>query len=198
MAPIPRRDRDEDRPFHIVALENRVDKDSIARRAADLVRDGDVIIIDIGTTASRLAHYLVGRSITVITTSLPVLDILRQDRATEVIITGGQLRRSYQSLVGVITEDVLAKVRADLAFLGTSGVDGSRVLDTSYVEVGVKRTMMAASARSILLADHTKFPGRGTLEVCPLSSFDAVVTDVDIPPAVLEGLRDHDVEVLLP
>ena len=75
---------------------------------------------------------------------------------------GGVLRRPYQSLVGVLTQDALGQVRADRAFLGASGVraDG-QVLDTTAVEVPVKRALIAAADQVVLLADRHKLPGHG-------------------------------------
>lgn len=108
------------------------------------------------------------------------------------------LRRSYHSLVGVIAEDVLSKVSADLAFLGTSGVNArGQVLDTSLVEVPVKRAMLRAAGRRVLLADHDKFPGAGALEVTGVDGFDAVVTDRRTGQEALEMLADKQVEAVI-
>ncbi|MGK2310341.1 DeoR/GlpR family DNA-binding transcription regulator [Cutibacterium sp. V947] len=197
MAAHDRSDSDENNPFQVVLSHNRPSKDAIARRAAELVKDGDSVIIDIGTTTCRLAHYLVGRPLTVFTSSLPVLDEFRHDSTTEVIVIGGKLRRSYQSLVGVITEDVLARISANWAFLGTSGVSRGRVLDTSYVEVGIKRSILTHADRTVLLADHDKFPGSGNLEVAPVGDFSVLVTDSATPDGVINEIREADVEVLL-
>src|SRR6478672_1261834 len=82
-----------------VADDAAADKQAIARRAAELVRDGDTILLDIGTTTGALAHELKGRSITVITPSLAVLDALRGDAAVDIVLLGGSLRRAYHSLV---------------------------------------------------------------------------------------------------
>lgn len=191
-------DADEATPFVEVAEHNRLAKEAIARRAVSMVADGDVVIIDIGTTTRLLARHLRGRAVTVVTTSLTVLDELRPDPATEVILVGGVLRRAYHSLVGVIAEDVLSKLSADLAFLGTSGVNArGQVLDTSLVEVPVKRAMLRAAGRHVLLADHDKFPGAGALEVTGVEGFDAVVTDHQTGQEALDMLADRQVEVVV-
>lgn len=187
-------DEDASRPFAQVATCDADDKDAVAERAAGLVSDGDVLLLDIGTTVARLAHRLRGRPVTVMTSSLAVLDVLRDDPAVELVLLGGVVRQSYLSLVGLLTETALGQVRANLAFLGTSGVhpDGD-VLDTTQVEVPVKRAMMAAAERTALLADRHKFPGTGALKVCHLSDLDVVVTNRGAD----EGMLAHDgVEVL--
>ena len=188
---------DEPVPFARVVTHELRSKQAIARRAAQLVSDGDVVILDIGTTTLALARGLSGRRITVVTSSLAVLDELRQDPEVELILLGGAVRRQYHSLVGVLTEDALRQVRADITFLGTSGVsaDGS-VLDTTLVEVPIKRAMLRSGARTALLADHSKLPGSGTLRVCGLDEIDVLVTDTRTAPEALAICTELDTEVV--
>jgi DeoR/GlpR family transcriptional regulator of sugar metabolism len=88
-------------------------------------------------------------------------------------------------------------VHADVLFLGTSGVrrDGS-VLDTTAVEVPVKRAMLAAAERTVLVADAGKFPGRGIARVCGADALAAVVTDESADPETLARLSACGVEVV--
>ena len=153
---------DKDDPFTDVATMRVGEKDAVARargRAGQGRRDDR---LDIGTTAHRLARRLRGRNLTVVTSNMAVYEELADDAEIELVLLGGMLRREYRSLVGFLTEDNLRQVHADHLFLGTSGVrpDG-RVMDTTVVEVPVKRAMIAASDRVILLADSAKFPGTG-------------------------------------
>ena len=90
------------------------------------MRDGEVLLLDIGTTTMMLARHLRGRPVTVMTASLAVVDVLRDDEQVELWCSAAALRRPYLSLVGVLTEDALAQVRADRAFLGASGVRAGR------------------------------------------------------------------------
>ncbi len=190
-------DADLQRPFATVAADETSDKRAIARLAATVVSDGDVVLLDVGTTTQLLAKELRGRRITVMTTSLAVLDVLRDDPAVELILMGGWVRRAYHSLVGVLTEDALRQVHADLAFLGASGIrrDGE-VLDTTLVEVPVKRALIEASDRSVLLADSHKFPGTGKLKVCGVADLDVLVTNSGADPETLRLCADSGVEVL--
>lgn len=188
---------DEPVPFERVATHELRHKHAIARRAARLVSDGDVVLLDIGTTTMLLARELRGRRITVLTSSLAVLDELRHDRTVELVLLGGTVRRAYHSLVGVLTEDALRQVRAATAFLGTSGIttDGD-VLDTTLVEVPVKRAMMRSADRVVLLADHSKLPGHGTLRVCGADGIHTLVTDDRADPQVLAALAERGTEVI--
>jgi DeoR/GlpR family transcriptional regulator of sugar metabolism len=100
-------------------------------------------------------------------------------------------------MVGFLTEEALTQVNADLLFLGTSGVraDGS-VMDTTTIEVPVKRAMLRAADRTVLVADRSKFPGTGLARVCGPESLHTVVTDADADPATLKAFRDAGVEVI--
>ncbi|WP_073457500.1 DeoR/GlpR family DNA-binding transcription regulator [Pseudonocardia thermophila] len=153
-------------------------KERIARCAAELVQDGDVVLIDIGTTTARLAARLRDRRVTVITSSLAVVDVLRDADDVDLLVLGGVLRRNHLSFVGSLTEQALREVRARWLFLGASGVrpDGT-VMDTTLVEVPVKQTMIAAAERTALLADRGKFPGTGVSPVCGPDAVDVLVTD---------------------
>lgn len=197
-APLPPVDLELDRPYDEVADDAAVEKRAIARRAAHLVHDGDTVLLDIGTTTGALARELRGRQVTVITPSLAVLDELRDDPTTEVVVLGGLLRRRYHSLVGVLTEEALRQVHATTVFLGTSGVDANGwVLDTTSVEVPTKRGLIQAAARVVLLADHSKFPGQGSIRVCGLDSVSVLVTTDLTDHRVLETARARGTEVLL-
>src|SRR3954454_14269053 len=187
-----------DRPYEEVADDAAAEKLAIARRAAELVRDGDTVLLDIGTTTGALARELKGRSITVITPSLAVLDALRGERTIDIVLLGGSLRRAYHSLVGPLTEEALRRVRASTVFLGTSGVDSDGwVLDTTSVEVPTKRLLLEAAPRVVLLADHTKFPGQGTIRVCDFRSVSALITTAEADASTLELARSKGTDVLL-
>lgn len=187
------------RPFADVAGTASAAKRRVAVRAAACIQDGDVIALDIGTTVAALCPLLEHRSLTVVTASLAVVNALADAPDVDVVVLGGLLRPNYRSLVGTLTESALRQVRVDRAFLGTSGIraDGT-VLDSTPSEVGIKRGLLGIASRAYLLADHTKLPGTGFLEVAPLTAFTALVTDR--PPATdaLDLPEDSALEVLLP
>jgi DeoR/GlpR family transcriptional regulator of sugar metabolism len=188
---------DADEPFAEVATVRVHEKDAIAARCVELIKDGDTILLDIGTTAHRLARTLHGRALTVVTSNLAVYEELAEDSDIQLILLGGVVRRSYRSLVGFLTEDALRQVQADRLFLSTSGVrrDG-QVMDTTVVEVSIKRAMIAAANQVILLADATKFPGTGVGRVCGPEALTMVVTNPGADPDTCRAMRDAGVEVV--
>lgn len=171
-------------------------KRAIAKRAAALVKDGDFIALDSGTTVAAMCEYLFDRDITVASASLPVVAALEKSPSVDLIVIGGILRPSYRSLVGQLGVATIQQLRFDKAFLGTSGVanDGA-VLDSSPSEVPMKQAILASSRESFLLADSEKFPGLGLQRVCDVSTFSALITDER--PQEIALPSDSTLEVLV-
>jgi DeoR/GlpR family transcriptional regulator of sugar metabolism len=185
--------------FEVVAGQEHAEKRAIARVAAGLVRNRDVVALDVGTTAVAMCPYLRDRDITVVTSSLAVVRQLADARAVDLVVVGGLLRPNYQSMVGVLTEMCLRQLRVDLAFLGAAGIrpDGA-VLDSTPSEVPVKRATLDIATRCWLLADHNKFPGSGFLEIAPISAFTGLITDRHPTGDQLVLPPDSTLEVLTP
>jgi DeoR/GlpR family transcriptional regulator of sugar metabolism len=187
-----------ERPFAEIAVERFEQKDAIGALAASSIDEGQTVLLDVGTTTLQLARHLRGRSLTVITSNLAVYEELLPEELIELVLLGGVVRRNYRSLVGVVAEDALRQLRADVAFLGASGIeDDFSVVDTTMVEVPIKRAMMAAAARSVLLVDSEKFKMRGVVRVCHAQDLDAIVTDSGVATETRSELERSGVEVLV-
>jgi DeoR/GlpR family transcriptional regulator of sugar metabolism len=114
------------------------------------------------------------------------------------ILPGGVVRRDYRSLVGVIAEDSLSQLSADMAFIGTSGVDAEgSVWDTTMVEVPIKRAMMAAVDRVVLVADRQKFSMGGVVRVCGAADIDQIVTEDELPATTQIAVNEAGIEVTI-
>lgn len=185
-------------PFEQIAVERFEAKDRIGAAAAALVEDGQTVMIDIGTTTLQAARHLHDRDITVVTSSLAVYEELVPDPAIELLLPGGLVRRNYRSLVGVIAEDSLRKLKADILFLGTSAVDPELgVWDSTMVEVPIKRAMIEAAECVVLLADGEKFSMAGLVWVTDAGSLDHIVTDGPVPAACRPAIEESGVEVTI-
>ncbi|MCT2591413.1 DeoR/GlpR family DNA-binding transcription regulator [Streptomyces sp. N2-109] len=186
-----------ERPFAEEEVDDLAAKNAVAQHASGTVEDGEVVLLDIGTTTLQLARRLHGRKITVVTSNLAVYEELRGDPEVTLILLGGQVRPNYHSLVGFLTESSLRELYVDRLFLGTSGVlpDG-RVLDTTDIEVPVKRAMMSSARQVVLLATAKKFPGTGSARICGPSEIDMLVTGRSSDPATLAVFREAEVEVV--
>lgn len=174
------------------------EKEAIAVATSDLIADGDVVLLDIGITTLRLARRLRGRPVTVITNSLAVLDALSDDDHVTLVLLGGMVGSKPRTLVGPLTEEALALVRADVAVISSTGVkaDGAVVTDLTQ-EASIKGRMRQAADRSILVATTAKFPGSGSYRIAAISDFDVVVTTERADAATLAIAAQAGARVVL-
>lgn len=157
-------------------------KERIAKLALDELPDGGAIILDAGTTTIRLAELLpADKELTVVTHSLPVAMLLATRPNITLHLLGGLVRGRTLAAVGPWAERAMSDIFADVAFLGTNGITVERGLTTpDLAEAGVKRALVAASRRTVVLADHTKFGRSDFAQVAPLSAVDTVISDADL------------------
>jgi DeoR family galactitol utilization operon repressor len=160
-------------------------KNSIARAAAELVRDGDVIMIEAGTTTALIARYLSGkRDIHIVTNSTLVFSYARMFPNLQITMTGGEFRRTTESMVGPIALETLSRLNVRLAFVGTDGFTIERGMTTHLMDgAEIVRVMKAHAETTVLTADSSKFGSIGFSYVLPLSAMDLILTD--------EGLNDQ-------
>jgi DeoR/GlpR family transcriptional regulator of sugar metabolism len=186
-------------PFALRASRRADIKVAIGRRAAQLVGESEALIIDVGTTPLELARALADRTgLTVLTPNLRAADVLAQNPALRVIVTGGIARAGELSLVGDLAERAFADLRCDTVFLGAGGIDpDAGVTEFNLDDARVKRQALASARRCVVLADATKLERVAVASVCPLERVDILVTDDSAPAALLDRFREHDVEVLI-
>lgn len=168
------------------------EKERIARAALDELPDGGSIIIDAGTTTVRLAELLPSdRELTVVTHSIPVASILVSRPNLTLHLLGGVVRGRTLAAVGDWTKAQVAEIYADVAFMGTNSVSVERGLTTpDTVEASVKRALMDASRRTVVLADHTKFGREDFARVAPLTDVDTIITGVELDVELAEDIEN--------
>ncbi|WJS91022.1 DeoR/GlpR family DNA-binding transcription regulator [Microbacterium testaceum] len=173
------------------------EKEALARATADLIVDGQVVLLDIGITTRRLARHLRGRPVTVITNSLAVLDALGDDDVASLVLLGGMVGGKTRTLIGPFTEQALGRVHADIAVISSTGVknEGAVVTDLTH-EATIKGRMREAADRSILVANTSKFPGSGSYRIASLGDFDTIVTTDRVESTALTRAARGGVEVI--
>ena len=183
------------------SLKDEVDlrRREIAFIAAEQVQPGDVILIDGGPIANYLAEALVEKeSITVITDSMPVFDILRRVPTNILISTGGAYRHSSQMLVGPTAEGALKELRADKLFLMVTGITLEFGLShTNISEVTMKQAMIRSAREVILLADNTFFGQESVVQVAPLTVVNKLITDDALPASTRLDLTKLGIQIIL-
>ncbi|MCW3118715.1 MAG: DeoR/GlpR transcriptional regulator [Chitinophagaceae bacterium] len=173
-------------------------KTEIGKRAAQMIREGDTIIIDSGTTTAELVRNLPElQSLNVVTNAMNIVNLLANVKAT-IIIPGGYLRQNSMSLVGPMAEKNLLNLSVDKAFIGADGFDTQVGVYTPNIDEAHLNEIMINIAREVIvLADSTKFNKRSLSLFCPLSKIDKVITDAAISDADRKHLQDADIELII-
>jgi DeoR family transcriptional regulator, fructose operon transcriptional repressor len=155
------------------------EKDRIARCALAELPDEGAILLDAGTTTARLAEMLpTDRELTVVTNGLPIAMALVARPNVKVLTIGGRVRGRTLAMVDQWAMRVLSETYVDVAFLGTNGISVERGLTTPDVaEAAVKRAMLRAARRAVVVADHTKVGNDCFARFGELDEVDTLVTD---------------------
>ncbi|MDB5294847.1 MAG: transcriptional regulator, DeoR family [Phycisphaerales bacterium] len=178
--------------------EYRADeKVRIARAAATLVRPGQTVLVDGGTTTYYLARELVGRPMQLVTNSLPIGNLFVNDDNVELILTGGLVYPRYGVLLGPHVEAFLGTVHASTLFLSCAGVRDGAVYNQNLLLVQAEQQMMRQVQQVVLLADSTKFGQQALAKLCDLSQVHVVVTDAGIDPEQADAVRAAGCELVL-
>ncbi|MFC3998354.1 DeoR/GlpR family DNA-binding transcription regulator [Nocardiopsis sediminis] len=175
------------------------EKERIAKAAlAELPEDG-AILLDAGSTTGRMAAQLpADRELTVVTNSLSIVSVLTPRPNINLLVLGGRLRPRTQATVDDWALRVLEDTYVDVAFMATNGVSAERGLTTSdMAEAMVKRAMVRAARRLVLLADHTKVGNDHFTRFAGLDDFDCLITDTGIAEGLAEEIRAMGPRVVL-
>lgn len=188
-----------DRPVNEKAMIRADEKGSIGEAAARLVEANDCILIASGTTVLSLAKNIHPKgNITVITAALNVAQELNHNPAIEVILLGGLMRKSSSSVTGLYAERMLDDFSCTKLFLGVDGIDIEFGLTTTnMMEAQLNRKMIAATQKTIVLADSSKFGKRGFGKICGLENIEQIITDSGISAHMLETLKGMGIEVTI-
>lgn len=177
---------------------HRDEKQRIGEAAARLVKEGQSVVLDSGTTTTAAGRALRNyRQLTVITSAVNIAAELA-GTSIEVILTGGVLREKSFSLVGPLAEETLRRLSADILLLGVDGFDVHFGLTTpNMLEARVNRVMMEVSRRTVVICDSSKFGRRSLSLIAPPSGIHEVITDGHIPKSDLRTLKQAGIEVTL-
>lgn len=175
-------------------------KDAIAAVAAERVEDGEVVVLDSGSTTHALARVLRSRrrGLTVITTDLMIALELSDVPGYEVIVVGGSVRPRLYSVVGPLAEGMLSDLHANHAFLGADAVSlESGVTNATLSEVGIKQRVVGCTPHPVLLADHSKFGKVSLAHVAGLRDFEEIITDDALPTETARVYRETGLTLTL-
>ncbi len=179
------------------------EKASIGRAAAELVRPGERLLFDSGTTVLEVARQLPpdlreSGNLTVITSSLPIVRELGPCKGIHLILLGGVYLPQYEVVIGPPTIAQLNELHADKLFLGADGLTSARGVTTANVlEAEVDRAAIAAASQVIIVADSSKIGLIGLTTIMPLDDIKMLITDAGAPADFIGELRGQGAEVIL-
>ncbi|ENK6436107.1 DeoR/GlpR transcriptional regulator [Staphylococcus pseudintermedius] len=151
------------------------EKLEIAKKAAKLIEDGNVIFLGPGTTVEMLAKEIDNQRLSIVTNCLPVFQILEHKRSEHLI--GGSKRQLTESFVGEMANTLLEKMRFSKIFFSANGIKGNDVMTSSYEEAYTQNLAIKHSNEKYILADDSKIGKEDFVSFCELKDLTAIVTN---------------------
>lgn len=176
---------------------NQDEKVVIGEIAARMIKNGDTVILDSGTTTLEIAKRIAAKNVSIITNSIDIAAVLCHRENVNLLITGGNLRFTTRAMVGHITEEVLKNFRVDKAFIGANGISlESGITTPNLAEAKTKRAMMNVSNKVIIVADSTKFNKVCLSVIAPASEITSIITTNKVDNKLLKEFENLGLEVI--
>jgi len=198
---LKRVDAPDDVPIVVKETLHHAEKVRIGHAACQMIKDGETVILDSGTTTAEIARqikFLKFSSLNVITNALNIAMELANHPNVRLIMIGGILRQMSYSLSGPHAELTLRSLHADRLFLGVDGLDPEIGLMTPDLhEAQLNAIMIQVSREVVVVADSTKFHRRSLSVIAKLDAVHKVITDPGVAPDLVAALRAQNIEVIL-
>lgn len=167
---------------HFDTIQSRrfTEKQDIATFAATLIEEGDTILLDGGSTTYELARLIVGRSLQVITNSLPVANLFMGSETADLIMIGGYVHAKSGVALGPYADEMLRDLNCRQAFLSVAGIHKEGLFNSNLLLVETERTMMNSADQVFILADSSKLGRKSLSKLCDLSEAQNIIVDADI------------------
>ena len=181
---------------------NTKEKEKIAKVAFSLIKDGDVVFLDISTNCIELARLLQSSSkrISVVTNMIDVMLILTKSETIRVIFIGGEFDFGRDGFVGSVAIESIQKYRFDIAFLGVVGLDVFEDNVFTYMDNDgiTKRIVLAGSQQSFMLCEDNKFIHGGNYRYASLNDFVGLITNKKPASEIIKNLNNYNIKLLYP
>jgi DeoR/GlpR family transcriptional regulator of sugar metabolism len=185
--------------FSMRERKNKNEKYAIAKKALELITNGQCIILDASSTALELAHILkdIQIQLTVVTSSINTALELNDHPDITVILLGGIVKRNSLAMEGSLGVDLLKKINIDIMFTSSNGFSiESGLTDFSVYEVELKREMVKASERVVALFDHTKVNKNSIASFASIDQIDTIITDANLEIDYVRKLAEWGIKVI--
>lgn len=186
-------------PFERRMRENEAAKRCIAAAAAEMIEEGDSVMMDTGSTTAYVSRALYRHSrLVVVTNSAEIARGLATRNGNRVYMAGGELRADDAAAFGPAALSFLRQFRVKFAILSIGAIDERQgLMDFHLSEGELSRTVMAQAEQVVVVADHSKFGRSGLVRVCDLTDIHVLITDRDPPAAFARKLREANVHVVV-
>ncbi|NOX54154.1 MAG: DeoR/GlpR transcriptional regulator [Planctomycetes bacterium] len=172
-------------------------KQRIAKQVAEMVEPGEAILLDGGTTTLEVARQLVGKSLQVVTNSLPVVNLLVNQPQIELIVIGGYLYPKTGVALGPHAEAMLESIHVRRLIMSVGGITERGLFNSNSLLVETERRMMHAAEEVVVVADSSKFGHSALVHLCPLEAVDQMVVDSGISDTWQQRVREAGVKLTL-
>ncbi len=152
-------------------------KRAIAVCAAEIIDDGETVLLDGGTTTYEVARLLVGRSLQVVTNSLPVANLFASESRTDLVLLGGYVSPRTGVCLGPYANELLSRLHVTTTVLSAAGISHEGLFNAHLLLAETEQAMLRAASRCIVVADSSKFGRKSLTLVAGLEAINAVVSD---------------------
>jgi len=165
---------DERQPAHWAA------KRAIAAKAAEIIGDGETVLLDGGTTTYEVARLLVGRPLQVVTNSLPVANLFASELRTDLVLLGGYVSPRTGVCLGPYANELLGRLHVTTTVLSAAGIADEGLFNAHLLLAETEQAMLKAAGRVVVVADSSKFGQKSLTLVAPLAEIDVFVSDAGL------------------
>lgn len=183
--------------YDLKKISNIDIKEKIAKRALDIIKEGDTIFLDAGTTNFEVARLVKEiKDVTIITNDLKIALELYQNHVRTFIV-GGIIQEETGCVMGPTAEEFISNVKVNLAFLGTSGVSSDWRLSTpTFEKASLKKKIIKSASYSVVLVDNSKFNKESFVNIASIEAVDAIITDKKFVESERKYLDSLNVKVI--
>jgi DeoR/GlpR family transcriptional regulator of sugar metabolism len=184
------------------ALEERSasqleEKKIVARAAAARIQDGDTILLDGGTTTLEVGRLLVGRSLQIVTNSLPIAALFASSRETDLVMLGGYVYPKTGVALGPLSVRMMEDLHVHQTIMSVGGITPKGLFNSNLLLVETERQMMRCADEVVVVADHTKIGRQALAFLCELNAIDTLIVDNELTPAQREWLERTEARLLV-
>ncbi len=173
------------------------EKQNIGKVVADLIQPGETILLDGGTTTLEVARGLAGKTLQVVTNSLPIANLLAQQQNIELILIGGYLYPRTGVALGPLAESALRELHVPRVIMGTGGITEKGLFNSNTLLVECERLMLAAAEEVWVVADSSKFGRSALAHLCELSKVTRMIVDAGLSDSWREIIRGAGIELTI-